>query len=141
MASSNHTPQFSLCQWLAEDPILREDFNEDNQTIESALYAALPVCGTYTGIDDSSSAAPQNITLGFAPQAVLCIPNGGVYMTSTAIDFSMAIQGQDAYNLKLTDTGFSVSRSLNIPADKTSTYAINKNPYRYIAWRKREETP
>ena len=37
--ASNHTAHFGLNQWAATDPVLREDFNEDNQKIEEALSA------------------------------------------------------------------------------------------------------
>ena len=35
--AANHTPVFRLNQWQADDPVLREDFNTDNQTLENAL--------------------------------------------------------------------------------------------------------
>ena len=35
--STNHTPNFNLCQWEADDKVLRTDFNEDNQKIDAAL--------------------------------------------------------------------------------------------------------
>ena len=35
--STNHTPNYNLCQWEATDQVLREDFNEDNRKIEAAL--------------------------------------------------------------------------------------------------------
>ena len=37
--ASNHTAAFGLNQWAATDPVLREDFNADNQKIEEALSA------------------------------------------------------------------------------------------------------
>lgn len=35
--ASNYTPDHNLCQWEAGDQVLREDFNEDNRKIETAL--------------------------------------------------------------------------------------------------------
>ena len=36
--STNHTPNFNLCQWEATDKVLRSDFNADNQKLDAALY-------------------------------------------------------------------------------------------------------
>ena len=35
--ASNHTQHYGLCQWEATDAVLRTDFNEDNQKIDTAL--------------------------------------------------------------------------------------------------------
>ena len=35
--ASNYTENYSLCQWEATDAVLRTDFNEDNQKIDTAL--------------------------------------------------------------------------------------------------------
>ncbi|MBS7217981.1 MAG: hypothetical protein KH028_00995 [Oscillospiraceae bacterium] len=35
--ASNHTANYQLCQWQADDQVLRTDFNEDNAKIDSAL--------------------------------------------------------------------------------------------------------
>jgi hypothetical protein len=35
--STNHTPYLGLCQWEPTDPVIREDFNADNQKIDAAL--------------------------------------------------------------------------------------------------------
>ena len=35
--ASNHTTNYGLCQWEATDAVLRTDFNEDNQKIDTAL--------------------------------------------------------------------------------------------------------
>ncbi len=37
MASTNKTENFSLNQWVPEDPVLREDFNQDNRLVDKAL--------------------------------------------------------------------------------------------------------
>lgn len=39
MMASNYTPNFNLCQWEAEDQVLRTDFNTDNARIDAALAA------------------------------------------------------------------------------------------------------
>ena len=35
--ASNYTEKYGLCQWEATDAVLRADFNEDNQKIDTAL--------------------------------------------------------------------------------------------------------
>ena len=37
--STNHTPNYSLCQWEAEDKVLRTEFNADNAKIDAAIKA------------------------------------------------------------------------------------------------------
>lgn len=40
--STNHTPNFNLCQWEAADKVLRDDFNQDNAKIDAALRDMRP---------------------------------------------------------------------------------------------------
>ena len=35
--STNHTPNYSLCQWEGADKVIRADFNADNAKIDAAL--------------------------------------------------------------------------------------------------------
>lgn len=35
--ATDHTTRHNLNQWIAADPVLREDFNADNAKIEAAL--------------------------------------------------------------------------------------------------------
>lgn len=39
MASTNKTANFDLNQWIETDPVIRTDFNADNQKIDAALAA------------------------------------------------------------------------------------------------------
>lgn len=38
--ATSYTQHYGLCQWVPEDPFLREEFNEDSQKIEAALEGA-----------------------------------------------------------------------------------------------------
>ena len=38
--STNHTPNYDLCQWEATDQVLRADFNADNLKLDAALAEA-----------------------------------------------------------------------------------------------------
>ena len=35
--ASNYTENYGLCQWEATDPVLREEFNHDNEKLDAAL--------------------------------------------------------------------------------------------------------
>ena len=61
------TQNYNLCQWAAEDRIMRSDFNADNQKIDAAL-STMPriVTGTYTGDGEEQ----RTFTLPFTPKAV-----------------------------------------------------------------------
>lgn len=37
--AAKQTPHYQLNQWEAEDAVLRSDFNDDNQKIDSAIYS------------------------------------------------------------------------------------------------------
>ena len=37
--STNYTPNYNLCQWEAEDKVLRTEFNADNAKIDAAIQA------------------------------------------------------------------------------------------------------
>ena len=59
--STNHTPNFNLCQWEADDKVLRADFNADNQKIDAALKAAVPA-----GLIAAWSGAADAVPAGWA---------------------------------------------------------------------------
>lgn len=95
--ASNHTTNYQLCQWQADDQVKRTDFNGDNAKIDAALndlsgglaekattaalealskkLASMPclVTGTYTG-DGTDS---RLISLGFQPKALLVMIEEG----------------------------------------------------------------
>ena len=60
--STNHTPNFNLCQWEADDKVLRADFNADNQKIDAALKAAVPA-GLIAAWSGAASAVPAGWAL------------------------------------------------------------------------------
>jgi len=94
--ASNQTEHLKLCQWEAEDEVLRVDFNADNARIDAAVTEARAaaaegieavrtmaqacyspenqpfVIGQYTGDGKSS----RTISLGFTPSAVMIVDGG-----------------------------------------------------------------
>lgn len=92
MASSKHTTTYQLNQWLASDPVLREDFNSDNLKLENALAALAAALNTKAGSDQLTAvaqtvpkvavgsyvgdgAASKSIALPFTPKAVYACPS------------------------------------------------------------------
>ena len=84
----NKTANFQLTQWEKTDRILMEEFNSDNEKIDTALKAnadgvaalqtALASCGnckivygTYTGTGKSGSANPNKLTFSGKPVLVI----------------------------------------------------------------------
>ena len=68
------TQNYNLCQWAAEDRILRSDFNADNQKIDAALAAAGNchiVTGSYVGTGTWGSEHPNTLTFDFSPKVVI----------------------------------------------------------------------
>lgn len=128
MASTNQTANYQLCQWAADDQVLREDFNADNLKVDTALAAlalqSTIVFGSYTG-DGTDN---RQITLGFRPAAVLILPYGGTYMNGYILNLALVLDGVPAQNVTISDTGFLVSAALNYSTD-------NRSPYRYMAFR------
>lgn len=123
--ASNYTENLNLCQWAAEDPVLREDFNADNAKIEAAINAANAnisarcrvVVGSYTG----DGAATRTIDLGVSPKFVWVWQSGSIYPFNNAYDATsaMAIPGQPAILAGLTvmeivENGFSVDYGPNL---------------------------
>ena len=141
--STNHTPNFNLCQWEPSDPVLRTDFNEDNAKLDSLLQghrsliqqnkAALTtlqntayttsfqavVFGSYVG----DGTQYRTISLGFRPRAVLVLPlnghMGGSGGSQSTMYSGMALDGLDGG----TGSASSVSASAQVanPAARRSS--------------------
>lgn len=135
---SNYTPNYQLNQWVADNRVLRTDFNTDNVKIDAALGALdakIPriIFGTYTGDGKRS----QDIVLGFQPKALLLFRENDCvsYSFSQLLIISgMAFPGQPIASsgkigCEITENGFQVycDESQNIFCN----YAIG---YHYIAF-------
>ena len=84
--STNHTPNFNLCQWEADDKVLRADFNDDNQKIDAALAGLQQSkgnCRIVTGsyLKKGFGILPRAIVwgvLGVCINAAMIVFSGGV---------------------------------------------------------------
>ncbi len=115
--ASHHTPNYSLSQWEAADPVQRTDFNTDNAKLDAALAAkadtsALDLlatkaevsavqreipkiaAGTYVGNGEAS----MLVSLGFTPKLVfVCSPAGETINVSTGYCYGgLAVTGRPA---------------------------------------------
>ena len=93
MASTNKTENLQLNQWVKTDPVLMDDFNADNQKLESAISALRSgmvhiATGSYTGNGNHNSGSPVTLTFDFEPKLVVIRTpdpsgqNGNVYGTT-----------------------------------------------------------
>ena len=88
--ASNYTTNYQLNQWEAGDQVLRTEFNQDNQKIDTALAGlagqnsiletALAQKGncrieliTYTGDGTYGSGHPKTLTFSAVPKAVIIV--------------------------------------------------------------------
>ena len=154
--ASHQTTNFQLCQWEADDEVLRTDFNADNLKIENALSAIKTVAdvaytpenrpyvvGTYTG----DGAKQRVISLGFTPSAVLVMMrNGDLNNHSGSYYGGLALPGANASTsaegatrwidaqtiVAIVEGGFQVGQHKNGP-----TVASNgaNNVFYYVALR------
>ena len=119
--STNHTPNFSLCQWEADDKVLRSDFNQDNQKIDAALgeiRGALPriALGSYTGTNEYGEDHPNSLTFEFSPKMVVIAEKSA----SGDSDYTIMLRGQSVY-ATLGSAGTSLGRCQW--ADNTLTWS------------------
>lgn len=71
--ASNYTEHYGLCQWEATDPVLREEFNQDNVKIEAALESkgnCRIEVGSYVGTGTYGESHPCHLEFSFRPQII-----------------------------------------------------------------------
>ena len=132
--STNHTPNFNLCQWEANDKVLRSDFNADNQKIDAALKACGFAVGSYNGTNTSSGGG-QDIDVGFQPSLVIIgCPGKGGGDYGTIITREKPAMYNDVPVAKITPAGFHV-QCASFDNRVVTPYTDFGGPYVYIAFR------
>ena len=112
---ASYTQHYQLHQWEPEDHFLRTDFNTDFQKIDAALGGTCTlVTGSYVG----DGVEEREVSLGFAPTAVLLYNEWGQTYKSPSYYGGLALPGQpvkaDSYDtgevelVALTEDGFRV---------------------------------
>lgn len=137
--ASNSTPVFGLNQWLAEDAVLREDFNADNQKLEQALSLlgnCRVVSGSYVGTGQVGPDAPCRLELGFKPMILFLNTAGGTNNYATVCWFAPIEQpysGTPYYTRHVTwdDTGVSWYLTALNPSENTPEFQFNEEGHTY----------
>lgn len=115
--ASSQTEHMQLNQWAAEDPVLREEFNRDNATLDATLtdLATRIAIGNYIGDGTSET---RTISLPFTPQLVLVSGYYGNeyvqygYFTIAFGPYSHSFQGENnssSGNIHIVEKGFQIS--------------------------------
>ena len=104
--ASNQTTNYGLHVWEPEDDFLRSEFNENNETIDTAIAEAVASglkinYGSYTG-DGTSS---RTILFPFAPILVILV--GNFQSRCTAV----LVRGQTAGEMDSSTTGYTLTWS------------------------------
>lgn len=78
--ASGQTTNFGLNQWAAEDKVVRQDFNQDNAKIDTALgqlktSVIQTAVGSYVGNGLCGSENPNHLEFDFAPKLVVLVVN------------------------------------------------------------------
>ena len=132
--SSSRTTNLNLHAWNADDPVRRDEFNENFAAIDAAIAANTAaiaaaggvrmIAGTYTGDGNAS----QFIDLGVTPKAVFLLRYGHYLQSSSVFYGGLAVaEYPNTFAISIVSGGFSVKSN-----GDSRTNQINE-PYCYIA--------
>ena len=128
------TEHYDLPQWEPTDRVLREDFNEAMENLETALTSKIGIIfGSYTGNDVNG----RTINLGFTPVAVYLCEQGGLagvipgstYCYGGLMTTDLPIKLDDQKAAEIVENGFKVYSDVYIRTNFRTTV------YYYIAFR------
>ena len=107
----NHTTNYSLPQWEANDAVKRSDVNDAMSAIDAALGSCARVMvGRFRG--DGNEV--QVISLGVTPKAVLVMKDGNkMFVNGLGIYGGMAVTNYGASSLNIIDGGFRAYNNIN----------------------------
>ena len=143
--ATNQTENLKLCQWLATDPVLRSDFNADNQKIDAAMqYMPRLVTGSYTGNGQIGADNPRTLSFTFTPMLVVItadstsgVTPGSVFINAQECSDGIGNHDNPAYGLELHLTWGKqyVSWYTTVTGDYAAHKQLNKDGqlYRYFA--------
>lgn len=141
--ASNYTEHYGLCQWETTDQVLREEFNQDNEKVDTVLNTLyeknavleeyIQKCGncqiyttSYAGTGGSGEGSPNSLTFPEVPLLVLISGGQGNSWGVMAKKTAIIIQGGHF-------TAFDVNNSITWPTiwstdQKTvSWYSVNSD--------------
>ena len=142
--ASKHTERFGLCQWEAEDQVLRSDFNADNAKVEAALALCPRIAvGSYEGTGTYGQANPNSLTFDFAPKLVVITRNavgssgqGTVLVGGQTKSSGIGHSSSNSLSLYLTWEGNTVSwytADVSGGGSASDQFNINGGIYHYCA--------
>ncbi len=157
MASSQKTSHLQLNHWLGSDKPKREDFNLDNQLIDSAIKTHVQDTGAHVtdaeretwnsgaftlGSYVGDGAASRAIALGYRPRVLLLFT-----ADRPLCEYNAAVNTNNVYSAAITplgvskgiaatDNGFTVETNATAVTG-SSTCALNQNgkTYLYLVYR------
>lgn len=111
--SSSRTTNLNLHAWNADDPVRRDEFNENFAAIDAAIAANTAaiaaaggvrmIAGYYAGDGNAS----QFIDLGVTPKAVLAVGGGMKFNMGSTVNYSaFSTDETSVYSLRLAEGGF-----------------------------------
>ena len=69
--STNYTEHLGLTLWEADDPVLRTEFNANNQKLDRCIRTLPRIAvGSYVGTGTSSAVEPNTLSFDFCPMFV-----------------------------------------------------------------------
>ena len=113
--ASGKTTTYELNQWAASDPVLRADFNADNEKLDTALSALQGRVryGTFTGNGSGS----RTMDLGFTPTILIMMSqsSSGCIISITSATYSYYIYGGGAgmSDSRIIENGIQIRNTLN----------------------------
>ena len=138
--ATNQTENLKLSQWLATDPVLRSDFNADNQKIDAAMrYMPRLVAGSYTGNGKFGEENPRALSFTFTPMLEVITADdatldpGSIFINGQEVSNGVDNHESSVYNLDIHLTWG--QQSVSWYSTKDASYQLNAENriYRYFA--------
>ena len=136
--STNHTPNFNLCQWEADDKVLRADFNDDNQKIDAALAGLQQsmgncriVTGSYVGTGKYGPSNRNTLTFDGKPLAVFIMAQA--HSSNTWAAFLPMIRGTQWASASTPCTVTWSENGVSWYHDDSAQYQLSRGTNFYIA--------
>ena len=76
--SVNYTQHLGLSLWAADDPVLRSEFNANNNKLDSYIRKLPQITvGKYIGTGTAGAESPNSLSFGFTPMLLIIVKDTG----------------------------------------------------------------
>lgn len=141
--STNYTEHLGLTLWAAEDPVLRTEFNANNQKLDACI-SALPrvAVGSYEGTGASGPDAPNTLSFDFQPMLVVILADShyanhpaNMFIRGQGKSAGLSAVDNSAYADNLTVNWIGNTLSWHYKFSDSSSHQLNDSgtTYRYFA--------